>query len=42
MKIDHPMSARRVAAITAVLASQALTASDLAPLVFLSIEQTRR
>lgn len=42
MKIDHPMSARRVAAITAVLASQALTARDLAPLVFLSIEQTRR
>lgn len=42
MKIEHPMSARRVAAITAVLASQALTARDLAPLVFLSIEQTRR
>ena len=42
MKIDHPMSARRVAAITAALASQALTARDLAPLVFLSIEQTRR
>ncbi|MDZ5633961.1 hypothetical protein [Janthinobacterium sp. GMG1] len=42
MKIDHPMSARRVAAITAALASQALSARDLAPLVFLSVEQTRR
>ena len=42
MKIDHPMSARRVAAIAAALASQALTARDLAPLVFLSVEQTRR
>ena len=42
MKIDHPMSVRRVAAITAVLASQALTARDLAPLVFLSIEQPHR
>ncbi len=42
MKIDHPMSARRVAAITAVLVSQALTARELAPLVFLSVEQTRR
>ena len=42
MKIDHPMSARRVAAITAVLASQALTARELAPRVFLSAEQTRR
>ncbi|WP_300752193.1 hypothetical protein [Janthinobacterium sp.] len=42
MKLDHPMSARRVAAISAVLASQTLTAHDLASLVFLSIEQTRR
>jgi hypothetical protein len=42
VKIDHPMSARRIAAITAALASQALTARDLAPLVYLSIEQTRR
>lgn len=42
MKIDHPMSARRVAAITAVLASQSLTARELAPRVFLSVEQTRR
>lgn len=42
MKLDHPMSARRVAAITEVLRGQALTVRDLAAKVFLCHEQVRR
>ena len=42
MTPTHPMTMRRTAAITAALRDQALTIRDLAPLVFLSVEQTRR
>lgn len=42
MKADHPLTAYRIAAITAVLQDGPLCAHDLAPKVFLCFEQTRR
>lgn len=42
MTPTHPMTMRRTAAIAAALRDQVLTTRDLAPLVFLSVEQTRR
>ncbi|KQQ40444.1 hypothetical protein ASF61_06735 [Duganella sp. Leaf126] len=42
MKADHPLTARRIAAITAALQAGPLCAHDLAPKVFLCFEQARR
>lgn len=42
MKSDHPLTAHRIAAITAALQDRPMCAHDLAPKVFLCFEQARR